>query len=65
MQGCLCEGQFKNGLLHGKAREIENYSKVYNGEWSMGHYNGHGRLTKADGSVHEGMWENDKIVTKK
>ena len=71
--GSKFQGQFLNGVFHGKG--IYNWAnkKAYNGNWANGKMNGKGKFTYPDGSYYEGefvngkkcgfglyKWENDK-----
>jgi hypothetical protein len=56
------EGDFKNGLPHGKGKYIWANGDIYEGRWREGKKEGEGKLTfKKNGvdSVTVGIWEND------
>eukprot|EP01034_Spumella_vulgaris_P039602 gene39602-48929_t len=45
-------------LSHGEKKYING--DVYVGGWQMGERHGQGKLTRADGTVQEGLWEKDE-----
>jgi hypothetical protein len=53
-------GQWRNGLRHGRGKQIWNDGSVYEGYWKNNMASGKGRLIHADGDVFEGDWSNDK-----
>ena len=71
--GSKFQGQFLNGVFHGKGVYNWANNKTYNGNWANGKMNGKGKFTYPDGSYYEGefvngkkcgfglyKWENDK-----
>ncbi|EPG65630.1 MORN repeat protein [Leptospira wolffii] len=54
------EGEFKNGLAHGKGRlELAN-GEYYEGEWKNGIKEGRGLQRFSDGRYYEGFWKENK-----
>ena len=71
--GSKYQGQFLNGLFHGKGVYNWSNKKMYDGNWVNGKMNGKGKFIYQDGSIYEGefvdgkksgygvyKWENDK-----
>ena len=71
--GSKYQGQFLNGLFHGKGVYSWSNKKMYDGNWLNGKMNGKGKFIYQDGSIYEGefvdgkksgygvyKWENDK-----
>ena len=71
--GSKYQGQFLNGVFHGKGVYSWANNKTYNGNWANGKMNGKGKFSYPDGSYYEGefingkkcgfglyKWENDK-----
>ena len=71
--GSKYQGQFLNGLFHGKGVYTWSNKKMYDGNWLNGKMNGKGKFIYQDGSIYEGefvdgkksgygvyKWENDK-----
>ena len=71
--GSKFQGQFLNGVFHGKGVYNWANNKTYNGNWANGKMNGKGKFSYPDGSYYEGefvngkkcgfglyKWENDK-----
>ncbi|CAJ1372237.1 unnamed protein product [Effrenium voratum] len=56
--GSRYEGQWKDGLKHGKGRFIYPDGDVYDGEWSDGKAHGHGTYTSKQ-SKYVGEWQSD------
>lgn len=56
------EGEFKEGLRHGKGRFNTKSGIVYEGMWVKGKREGHGRETNKRGTKYIGMYEDDRIV---
>ena len=60
VNGALYKGEWsKEGLRHGKGKQIWDDGSVYEGSWINDHVEGWGRLVHADGDVYEGEWSND------
>jgi len=53
-------GQWKDGLKHGKGKQIWNDGSAYEGYWARGMANGQGRLIHVDGDVYQGEWCDDR-----
>ena len=58
--GSKYQGQFLNGLFHGKGVYNWSNKKSYNGNWLNGRMNGKGKFTYQDGSYYEGEFVNGK-----
>ena len=58
--GSKYQGQFYNGLFHGKGIYHWSNNKSYNGNWSNGVINGKGKFLYQDGSYYEGEFVNGK-----
>lgn len=56
--GSRYEGQWKDGLKHGKGRFIYPDGDVYDGEWQDGKAHGHGTYTSKQ-SKYVGDWQSD------
>ncbi len=56
--GSVYQGEFKDGLFHGRGILRWENGAVYEGEFRNGLAHGHGRLTGAEGSVLEGEFRN-------
>lgn len=50
------EGQWREGLLHGKGAELRADGTQYSGTYVEGRWEGEGALKRADGSTYEGMF---------
>ena len=50
------EGQFKNGMPHGKGRLLKINGNMYVGGFEYGMYNGTGTLYDGDGSTYTGSF---------
>ena len=48
-------GQWKNGLRHGKGKQLWNDGSIYEGCWLENTANGYGRLIHSDGDVYLGI----------
>ena len=53
------EGEFREGYVHGKAKEELPGEYTYEGEFALGKLNGNGILTLADGSQYKGRFMNN------
>lgn len=60
------EGEFMDGLRHGKGRQVYGGrpldgfgGDIYEGDWVEDKRNGRGTLTCANGDIYEGLWAND------
>jgi hypothetical protein len=58
--GSKFQGQFLNGLFHGKGVYNWANKKTYDGNWINGKMNGKGKFTYQDGSYYEGEFVNGK-----
>jgi len=58
--GSKFQGQFLNGLFHGKGVYNWANKKCYNGNWENGKMNGKGKFFYQDGSFYEGEFINGK-----
>ena len=62
------EGEFRNGLPHGKGTIFYAEGATYIGEWKKGLRQGEGKYTfKVDGKelIKEGIWKKDKFIGEK
>ena len=50
------EGQFYNGLKHGKGKLVQNNGVAYNGEWKNEKMDGFGLLELPGGDKYEGFF---------
>jgi hypothetical protein len=57
------EGEWVNGVLHGKGTYTYVNGDRYVGEWKQGRQHGRGIFTSANGDRQEGIWENDRFVS--
>jgi len=71
-------GQWKDDLMHGQGTYTwgesplnfilgdsigkQNAGNKYVGEWKDGKKHGQGTMTWADGTIEEGLWENNKFI---
>ena len=63
--GGIYEGFWFNGNEHGFGRWIwegDDGPNYYIGEWQDGEYHGMGKLVKADGTIKQGLFEDDEFV---
>ena len=56
------EGNFKNGLPHGKGVYKWSSGESYDGEWINGNRNGIGTYTKSDGVSYKGYYRNGNLT---
>jgi hypothetical protein len=61
VNGTTYEGQWQNGLEHGKGTEIEDNGSMYEGDWREAKNHGSGKYYFADGGIYEGDWREGKI----
>ena len=59
--GDIYEGEFCNGMRHGKGRldrkmPGDQFERFYDGEWRFGLKHGHGREQYATGGYYDGEW---------
>jgi hypothetical protein len=64
--GKYYEGEFLEGEMHGQGKLVYNDNSIrckdncYEGSFSLNSREGHGRLTKKDGTIIEGVFENNQ-----
>ncbi|KAL4461520.1 hypothetical protein ABPG74_016144, partial [Tetrahymena malaccensis] len=56
--GDVYQGQWKNGLRHGRGKLLYKNGSVYEGYWEKNIANGYGRFIDRDGNVYEGQCKN-------
>ncbi|KAL4507195.1 hypothetical protein ABPG72_001988 [Tetrahymena utriculariae] len=56
--GAEYSAQWKNGLRHGKGKQIWLDGSVYEGDWYQSKGHGYCKLLHADGDKNEGQWKN-------
>jgi hypothetical protein len=54
------EGEFYNGLKHGRGRMEWYSSGVYTGKWTNGYMHGPGKYVSLDGKEYEGDWRKNQ-----
>ena len=63
--GDVYQGEFLNGMRHGKGKQTYHGGKdgtggdIYEGWWENDKRSGRGTLAMANGNIFEGMWAND------
>ena len=64
--GNVYDGDFNERYkYHGVGKIVYKTSgKIYEGEWKDGNKHGKGKLTDANGNHTEGIWEDDKMISK-
>ena len=60
--GRIYVGEFKDGSFHGRGINSWPVGCVYVGEFKNGKRDGEGTLTRQEGKVEGGCWENSKLV---
>ncbi|CAD8087158.1 unnamed protein product [Paramecium sonneborni] len=58
--GCIYQGQWKNGMKHGCGKQYWLSGLYYEGYWAENMFQGRGRLVQADGNIFEGEFNNNK-----
>ena len=56
------EGEFKDGMPHGKGFCVYANGDTYQGEWAEGAFNGMGILKKRDGTSVSGYWKDGEFA---
>ncbi len=59
-RGGKYEGEFLNGVRHGKGKMIYEDGSWYEGQWNMDLRNGQGMFTYTNGNSYSGQWTLDK-----
>lgn len=54
--GATYTGQLRQGLAHGRGRQVWSNGGCYDGEWDNDEMHGTGRLETPDGARYEGQW---------
>ena len=60
MAEVIQEGEFKEGYLHGYAREINLGGTIFEGQFLMGDKSGKGVEINARGKITKGYWKNNE-----
>lgn len=58
--GDFYEGEFHNGMFHGKGRLVQSGGKMYEGAWRNNKREGKGMEVWPDGKRYQGKFRNDK-----
>lgn len=58
--GVVYEGQWKNGMRHGRGKAVWKDGSIYEGYWADDMANGKGRMIHKNGDIYEGDWRDDK-----
>ena len=58
-EGTTYEGQWQNGLEHGKGTEIADDGTMCEGDWREGQLHGTATFYWEDGGMHDGEWRED------
>lgn len=59
--GTIYEGDYENGLMHGKGLLIYNDTSMYDGDFVRGQMTGKGIFVWPEGKRYEGDWVNNKM----